>query len=144
MSESKNVQSVFDSIVKLTVLEVKELLDKMEAELGVTPAVAAAPVAAVAAGAAAAAAEKTEFDVVMKSFGSNKLAVIKAVTCQQLILILKQLKSLLKVLAVVKQLSKKALLKMTLSRSRKTSKLQAGAEIVMATVINYWKASYTF
>ena len=79
MSESKNVQSVFDSIVKLTVLEVKELLDKMEAELGVTPAVAAAPVAAVAADAGAAAAEKTEFDVVMKSFGSNKLAVIKAV-----------------------------------------------------------------
>ena len=63
------------------IMEVVELVKMLEEEWGVS---AAAPVAVAAAGAAggdagAAAEEKTEFDVVMSSFGSNKVAVIKAV-----------------------------------------------------------------
>lgn len=62
------------------ILEVVELVKMLEEEWGVS---AAAPVAAAAAGpaadAGAAAEEKTEFDVVMTSFGANKVAVIKAV-----------------------------------------------------------------
>ncbi|MFT5502062.1 MAG: large subunit ribosomal protein L7/L12, partial [Woeseiaceae bacterium] len=63
------------------IMEVVELVKMLEDEWGVS---AAAPVAVVAAGAAGgdageAAEEKTEFDVVMKSFGANKVAVIKAV-----------------------------------------------------------------
>lgn len=63
------------------IMEVVELVKMLEEEWGVS---AAAPVAVAAAGAAGgdageAAAEKTEFDVVLKSFGDNKVAVIKAV-----------------------------------------------------------------
>ena len=63
------------------IMEVVELVKMLEDEWGVS---AAAPVAVAAAGAAGgdageAAEEKTEFDVVMKSFGANKVAVIKAV-----------------------------------------------------------------
>jgi large subunit ribosomal protein L7/L12 len=63
----------------MTVVEVVDLIEAMEEKFGVT---AAAPVAAVAAAPAeggAAAAEQTEFDVVMTSFGDNKVGVIKAV-----------------------------------------------------------------
>lgn len=76
---SANVQKLYDSIVELSIMEVVELVKKMEDELGVS---AAAPVAvaAVAGGAdAAAAEEKTEFDVVLKSFGAKKVDVIKVV-----------------------------------------------------------------
>ena len=64
----------------MTVLEVVELIGAMEEKFGVTAAaaVAAAPVAG-AAGEAAPAEEQTEFDVVLASFGSNKVSVIKAV-----------------------------------------------------------------
>ena len=58
------------------IIELSELVDAIQEEFGVTAAVAAAP----AAGAAGAAAEeKTEFDVVLTSFGDAKMAVIKAV-----------------------------------------------------------------
>lgn len=72
------VQSIYDSIVKLSIMEVVELVKKMEDELGVS---AAAPVAVAAAAApgAAQAEEKTEFDVILKSFGDKKVDVIKAV-----------------------------------------------------------------
>lgn len=72
------VQQLFDSIVQLSIMEVVELVKKMEDELGVS---AAAPVAVAAAAPAAAeaAAEKTEFDVILKSFGENKVEVIKVV-----------------------------------------------------------------
>jgi len=62
----------------MTVVEVVDLIEAMEEKFGVT---AAAPVAAAAAAAAGgeAAAEQTEFDVVMTSFGDNKVSVIKAV-----------------------------------------------------------------
>lgn len=77
MADSK-VQQVFDTIVELSIMETVELVKKMEDELGIS---AAAPVAVAAAGAVAgeAAAEQTEFDVVLKSFGSQKVGVIKAV-----------------------------------------------------------------
>lgn len=78
MSVSQN--DVVDYIKNLKLSEVKALIETLEEELGVE---ASAPVMAFAGGGAAAGAEaaeeKTEFDVVMKSFGANKIAVIKAV-----------------------------------------------------------------
>ena len=77
MANEKSVE-IIEKIKALTILELADLVKAIEEEFGVS----AAPVA-VAGGAAAAAApaeeEKTEFDVVLKSFGANKLAVIKAV-----------------------------------------------------------------
>ena len=65
-----------EDIKTLSVLELSELVDAIQEEFGVTAAVAAAP----AAGAGAAAAEeKTEFDVILASFGDAKMGVIKAV-----------------------------------------------------------------
>jgi len=58
---------------------VVELIEAMEEKFNVSAAAAAVAVAAPAGGAAAAAEEKTEFDVVMTSFGANKVGVIKAV-----------------------------------------------------------------
>lgn len=74
-------EEILETISNMTVMDVVELIEAMEEKFGVS---AAAPVAAVAAPAAgaeagAAAEEKTEFDVVMTSFGSNKVQVIKAV-----------------------------------------------------------------
>ena len=71
---------ILESIKEMTVLELSELIKAIESEFGVS---AAAPVAVAAAPAEAAAAdpveEKTEFDVVLKNFGENKINVIKAV-----------------------------------------------------------------
>ncbi len=76
----EKINNILEEIKSLTILELNELVKAVEAEFGVS---AAAPVGvAVAAGGAAPAAaaeEKTEFDVVLASFGSNKLGVIKAV-----------------------------------------------------------------
>jgi large subunit ribosomal protein L7/L12 len=73
-------EDIIDALSNMSVLEVTELVKDLEEKWGVS---AAAPVAAVAAapagGDAAAVEEKTEFDVVMTSFGANKVAVIKAV-----------------------------------------------------------------
>lgn len=77
MSDAK-IQKLFDSIVELSIMEVVELVKKMEDELGVS-AQAAVAVAAPAAAGAAAAAEKTEFDVILKAFGEKKVDVIKIV-----------------------------------------------------------------
>lgn len=72
-------EDILETIANMTVMEVVELVEAMEEKFGVSAAaVAAAPVAAAAA-AGPAAEEKTEFDVVMSSFGDNKVAVIKAV-----------------------------------------------------------------
>jgi len=72
------VQEIVEKIEKLTLLEAAELKTALEEKFGVT---AAAPVAAAAgpAGGEAAAEEKTEFDVVLKSAGSQKINVIKVV-----------------------------------------------------------------
>ena len=73
-----NLENLVEEIKKLTVMEVNELVKKLEEEFGVSAA--AQMVAGPAAGAAGAAAEeKTEFTVVLKEVGANKLAVIKAV-----------------------------------------------------------------
>ncbi len=72
---SEKILKFVEDVKALSVLELAELVDAIQEEFGVTAAVAAAP----AAGGAAAAAEKTEFDVVMTSFGESKMNVIKAV-----------------------------------------------------------------
>ena len=73
-------EDILETISNMTVMDVVELIEAMEEKFGVSAAaaVAAAPVAA-GGGEAAAAAEKDEFDVVLASFGDNKVAVIKAV-----------------------------------------------------------------
>jgi large subunit ribosomal protein L7/L12 len=73
-------EDILEAISNMSVMEVVDLISAMEEKFGVSAAaaVAAAPVAA-AGEAGAAAEEKTEFDVVMTSFGSNKVSVIKAV-----------------------------------------------------------------
>ncbi len=72
-------EEILETISNMTVMEIVDLISAMEEKFGVSAAaaVAAAPVAAGDAGGAAE--EKTEFDVVMTSFGSNKVSVIKAV-----------------------------------------------------------------
>ncbi len=77
---SDKVQQVFDQLKEFTVLEIAELLEKFK-EIGFEPVAAAAAVAAPAAAAAAAPEEeeKTEFDVILTSFGSEKIKVIKVV-----------------------------------------------------------------
>ncbi|MGZ8916645.1 MAG: 50S ribosomal protein L7/L12 [Methylobacter sp.] len=69
-------EDILEAVSNMSVMEIVDLISAMEEKFGVTAAVAvaAAPVAA-----AAAAEEQTEFDVVMTSFGDNKVAVIKAV-----------------------------------------------------------------
>ena len=76
---SEKIAAMIEEIKALTVLELSELVKAVEEEFGVS---AAAPVAVAAAPVAAdapAAAEKTEFDVVLKAAGANKIAVIKVV-----------------------------------------------------------------
>ncbi|WP_434312733.1 50S ribosomal protein L7/L12 [Haemophilus influenzae] len=70
-------EQIIEAIASKTVTEIVELIAAMEEKFGVSAAAAVA--AAPAAGGAAAAEEKTEFDVVLKSAGENKVAVIKAV-----------------------------------------------------------------
>ena len=67
---------IIEAIAALSVTEVVELVKAMEEKFGVS---AAAAVAAAPAGGAAAAEEKTEFDVMLKAAGANKIAIIKAV-----------------------------------------------------------------
>ena len=75
-----DVQKLIEEVKDMTVLELNELVKALEAEFGVS---AAAPVAAAGAAGAAEAApaeeEKTEFDVVLKDIGPNKIAIIKVV-----------------------------------------------------------------
>lgn len=68
-----------EQLVNLTVKEVSELADILKDEYGIEPAAAAAPVMVAGAGGGDAAAEKTEFDVILKSAGAAKLAVVKLV-----------------------------------------------------------------
>ena len=70
-------QEILEAIESMTLLQVKELVDEMKEKFGVTGAIAVAGGAAPAA--AAAEEEKTEFDVVLKEAGSEKIKVIKVV-----------------------------------------------------------------
>ncbi len=75
---SEKILAMIEEVKALSVLELNELVKALEEEFGVSAAAVAAAPAAGAAGAAAAE-EKTEFDVVLASFGDAKMAVIKAV-----------------------------------------------------------------
>ena len=76
---SDKVVKLIEDVKALTVLELSELVKALEEEFGVSAAAPVAVAAAPVAGAAPAAEEKTEFDVVLKSAGGNKIAVIKVV-----------------------------------------------------------------
>ncbi len=75
---SEKITAMIEELKTLTVLELSELVKAVEEEFGVSAAAAVA-VAAPAAGGAAAVEEKTEFDVVLKEVGAEKIKVIKAV-----------------------------------------------------------------
>lgn len=73
-------EQILESISSMSVLELSELIKDMESKFGVSAAAPAVAMVAPAAGEAAeAAAEQTEFDVVLATFGSNKVSVIKVV-----------------------------------------------------------------
>ena len=72
-------EEILETISSMSVMEVVDLISAMEEKFGVSAAAAVAVAAPAAGGEAAAAEEKDEFDVVMSSFGENKVAVIKAV-----------------------------------------------------------------
>lgn len=75
-----DVKAIAEQLVNLTVKEVSELAEVLKADYGIEPAAAAVAVAAgPAAGGEVAAAEKTEFDIILKSAGGNKLQVVKEV-----------------------------------------------------------------
>ena len=74
-----DLKKLAEDIVGLTLLEAQELKTILKDEYGIEPAAGGAVMMAGPADAGAAAEEKTEFDVVMTSFGGNKVAVIKAV-----------------------------------------------------------------
>ena len=76
-----DLKAIAEELVNLTVKEVNELATILKDEYGIEPAAAAVAVAGPAAGGAAAPAaeEKTDFDVVLKSAGANKLQVVKTV-----------------------------------------------------------------
>ncbi len=76
---SEKVTALIEEISNLSVLELSELVHALEEKFGVSAAAVAAPAAGAAGAAAPAEEEKTEFDVVMKSFGSEKIKVIKEV-----------------------------------------------------------------
>ena len=76
---SDKVVKLIEDVKSLTVLELSELVKALEEEFGVSAAAPVAVAAAAAPAAAAAEEEKTEFDVVLKAVGGNKIAVIKAV-----------------------------------------------------------------
>ena len=77
MAVSKD--DILEAISNMSVMEVVDLISDMEEKFGVSAAAPVAVAAAPGAGEGAAAEEQTEFDVVMTSFGSSKVAVIKAV-----------------------------------------------------------------
>ncbi|NLV51574.1 MAG: 50S ribosomal protein L7/L12 [Clostridiales bacterium] len=76
---SEKITALIDQVKNLTVLELSELVHALEDEFGVSAAAPAAVAVAAAPAAAEPVEEKTEFDVVMTSFGAEKIKVIKAV-----------------------------------------------------------------
>lgn len=76
---SEKVLKLIEDVKVLTVLELSELVKALEEEFGVSAAAPVAVAAAPAAGAAPAAAEQTEFNVILKGAGANKINVIKVV-----------------------------------------------------------------
>ena len=76
---SEKITNIVEEIKSLTLIELADLVKAVEEEFGVSAAAPVGVVAAAGGAAAPAAEEKTEFDVVLKSFGAKKLDVIKAV-----------------------------------------------------------------
>ncbi len=74
-----DIKKLAETLVNLTVLEVNDLKNTLKDEYGIEPAAAAVAVAAAPAAGGEAAEEKSEFDVVLKDAGAQKIAVIKAV-----------------------------------------------------------------
>ena len=74
-----DIAKIIEEVKSMTVLELNDLFKALEEEFGVSAAAPMAVAGAAAAPAAAAEEEKTEFDVVLKAAGANKIAVIKAV-----------------------------------------------------------------
>ncbi len=74
-----DIKSIGDQLVELTVKEVTELASYLKETYGIEPAAAAVAAAGPATGGGAAAAEKTNFDVVLKAAGANKLQIVKLV-----------------------------------------------------------------
>lgn len=75
---SKNFDQIIDTIEKMNVLELADLVKTLEEKFGVSAAAMAAPAAAAQAGPAAAAVEKTEFKVILKDMGPDKIKTIQA------------------------------------------------------------------
>lgn len=76
---SEKVTQIMEEIKSISVLELSELVKALEEEFGVSAAAPVAVAAAPAAAAGTAAEEKTEFDVILKAAGGNKIQVVKAV-----------------------------------------------------------------
>ena len=76
---NEKIEKILEEIDSLTILELADLVKGLEEKYGVTAAAPVAVAGAAPAAGAAAAEEKTEFDVVLASFGSSKLGVIKVV-----------------------------------------------------------------
>jgi large subunit ribosomal protein L7/L12 len=74
-----DLKALADQLVNLTVKDVQELANILKSEYGIEPAAAAVAVAAGPGAGPAAAAEQTEFDVILKSAGAQKLNVVKVV-----------------------------------------------------------------
>jgi large subunit ribosomal protein L7/L12 len=72
-----DIKVLAEQLVNLTVKEVNELAQHLKDEYGIEPAAAAVAIAGPAGGAAPVAEEQTEFDVILKSAGANKLAIVK-------------------------------------------------------------------
>ncbi len=72
-------EDILEAVANMSVMDVCDLVSAMEEKFGVSAAAAVAVAGPAGAGAEAAAEEQTEFNVVMTSFGSNKIAVIKAI-----------------------------------------------------------------
>lgn len=79
MATTLSKDDILNAVSEMSIMDIVSLIEAMEEKFGVTAAAAMPVMAAGAAGGAEAAEEKTEFNVVLKSFGSNKVAVIKAV-----------------------------------------------------------------
>ena len=119
-----DLKAFAEQLVNLTVKEVNELAQILKDEYGIEPAAAAVAVAAVGPASEAVAEEKTEFDVILKSAGSAKLAVVKLVK-ELTSLGLKEAKELVD--AAPKEL-KKGVSKQE-AESLKSQLEQAGAEV---------------
>ncbi|MEX0780856.1 MAG: 50S ribosomal protein L7/L12 [Balneolales bacterium] len=74
-----DVKTIAEQLVNLTIKEANELAEVLESEYGIKPAATAVAAPAAGGGEAEAAEEQTEFDVILKAVGGNKIAVIKEV-----------------------------------------------------------------